>query len=101
MGTVLYLLLLGTAGNSAALRQVLPCVWPFGSPHPPVAYSNVLAFTKNGQFVFFHIDLQNSLYSLETFFLLLAVCAAGMLLWPVSGLPFPSVSLWLPRRFKL
>ena len=74
MGTVLYLLLLGTAGNSAALRQVLPCAWPFGSPHPPVAYSYVLAFTKSGQFVFFCIDLQNSLYSLETFFFVGCLC---------------------------
>ena len=73
-GTVLYLLLLGIAGNSAALRQVLSCVWPFGSPHPPVAYSHVLAFTKSGQFVFFRIDLQNSLYSLEKNFVAVVAC---------------------------
>ena len=73
-GSVLYLLLLGIAGNSAALRQVLSCVWPFGSPHPPVAYSYVLAFTKSGQFVFFRIDLQNSLYSLEKKCFFVVVC---------------------------
>ena len=47
-------------------------------------------FYKKWAICLFLIDLQNSLYSLETNFLL-AIRTAGVLLGPVSGLSFPFV----------
>lgn len=37
----------------AMTRHVLSCVWPFGSPHPPIDCSYFFPFTKSGRFVFF------------------------------------------------